>query len=75
MDNIIKQTCKNLGITQKELASITKFKEQTIRNWSSTGIIPEHVTVFLNILKEYQEQKETITYFKNFINSIQKLPV
>lgn len=33
-ENIIKQTCKKLGITQKKLAEEMGVSEQTVSSWS-----------------------------------------
>jgi len=72
-DNLVKKTCKELGINQKQLAEITKFKEQTIRNWSSKGAIPDYGKAFLDMLLKFSRQKETINHFKNFNKSLQNI--
>jgi transcriptional regulator with XRE-family HTH domain len=33
-ENIIKKTCKELGITQKELAEVMGVNEQTVGSWA-----------------------------------------
>jgi transcriptional regulator with XRE-family HTH domain len=33
-ENLVKKTCKELGITQKELAEKIGVSQQTITNWS-----------------------------------------
>jgi DNA-binding XRE family transcriptional regulator len=32
--NLVKKTCKELGITQKELANFFEVSAQTVSNWS-----------------------------------------
>ncbi|MDR3162549.1 MAG: helix-turn-helix domain-containing protein [Helicobacteraceae bacterium] len=57
-ENIIKQTCKELGITQKELAEKIGVAEQTIYNWNANDQVPEwgiRSLGMLRILKEKQE--------------------
>ena len=57
-DNIVKKVCKELGITQKELAERMKVSEGTIRNWSSQNNPPEWAVSFMNLLLEYEKVKE-----------------
>ena len=33
-ENLVKKTCKELGITQKELANFFEVSAQTVSNWS-----------------------------------------
>jgi DNA-binding transcriptional regulator YiaG len=72
-ENLVKKTCRELGITQKELAEITKFKEQTIRNWSSKGKVPSYGEAFLDILIKFNHQKETMSYFQKFTQNLQNI--
>jgi transcriptional regulator with XRE-family HTH domain len=74
-ENLVKKTCKELGITQKELAKLTGFKEQTIRNWSSSKEFPEYSQAFFKTLienKKYQEAIYHFTKFSNIIGNIEK---
>ena len=71
--NLVKQTCKELGITQKELANITNFNEQTLRNWSSKGSMPEYSKTFLKLLSEHKKLKEAVLNFKHFNNYINNI--
>lgn len=34
-ENMVKKTCKELGLTQKELAEKLKINDVTVRGWSS----------------------------------------
>jgi transcriptional regulator with XRE-family HTH domain len=69
-ENLVKKTCRELGITQKELAEKTGFKEQTLRNWSSKGHMPDYSKNYLLLLLEYNKQQRAIKDFSNFINYI-----
>ena len=40
-DNIVKQTCEELELTQKELAEKIGASEGTVRNWSSSNELPK----------------------------------
>jgi transcriptional regulator with XRE-family HTH domain len=72
-ENIIKQTCKELGINQRELAELTKFKEQTIRNWSSSNELPEYAKAFFEVLIKSNYQSKAIKSFKEFTAHLQKI--
>ena len=58
MENIVKKVCKELGITQKELAEKMGVSEGTMRNWSSQNNPPEWAVKFMNLLLEYEEVKD-----------------
>jgi len=71
--NIVKDTAKALGMTQKELAVEIGIAEQTVRNWASKGETPEWAEKFMNkllevksIKKELQDTKDTLQVFKDF---------
>ena len=49
-ENLVKKTCRELGITQKELAEQIGVHEVTVRNWSSKGELPENIIKHLNLL-------------------------
>jgi transcriptional regulator with XRE-family HTH domain len=69
-ENLVKKTCRELGITQKELAKLTGFKEQTIRNWSSKGEMPDYSKNYFYLLLKHNKQEKAIEQFSNFINYI-----
>ena len=57
-ENIVKKVCKELGITQKELAERMGVNDVTVRNWSSKGNPPDWAVKFMNLLLEYEKVKE-----------------
>jgi len=57
-ENIVKKVCKELGITQKELAKIMGINEGTPAQWSSKGNISQWAINFMNILIENKKCKE-----------------
>lgn len=60
-NNIVKKTCTELGISQKELAEKLKVNDVTVRNWSSKGNIPETSLEFMKLLIENKTLKEKVT--------------
>ena len=69
-ENLVKKTCRELGITQKELAERIGVNSGTVRNWSSNNIIPQNIMNHLNLLVEYNKEVEFKKKFKELITSI-----
>lgn len=67
-DNIVKRACKELGITQKELADKLGASEGTVRNWSSSNELPQWAINFIVVLKENQKNKEIADTVKRLIS-------
>ena len=67
-ENIVKKVCKELGITQKELAERIGVSEGTIRNWSSKGDVPEWARNFINLLIENKKNQEIVDTLKKLIS-------
>jgi len=68
--NIVKKTCKELSITQKELADMLGIAEVTINKWSSSGDIPLQGIKSLNLILENNKLKKDLyilEMFKNYI--------
>jgi predicted transcriptional regulator len=65
-ENLVKKTCRELGITQKELAEKTKFSETVISRWSKGSKISESAKNHFNLLRENSKLK------KHFIDEIIK---
>jgi len=59
-DNIVKTTCKELGITQKELAEQIGAAEQTVRGWSSGKDLPQWAVKSFEMLIKIHEQNELV---------------
>ncbi|MFW2605208.1 helix-turn-helix domain-containing protein [Aliarcobacter butzleri] len=68
--NIIKKTCTELGITQKELAEKLGASEGTVRNWSSSNDLPSWAINFINTLIEHKKDKDIATKFRELINLV-----
>ncbi len=63
-ENIVKQTCKELGVTQKELAEIMGVNVGTPAQWSSKGDIPNMAKKFMIVLVEDKKHKEQLISIK-----------
>ncbi len=74
-ENIVKKTCKELGITQKELASLMGVNDGTIRKWSSQTEPPEWGLKFLQLLLENKQIKDKYEMFKSAFDMIEKARV
>ncbi|MEA3315991.1 MAG: helix-turn-helix transcriptional regulator [Campylobacterota bacterium] len=63
-ENIVKKTCKELGITQKELAELMGVNDGTPAQWSSKGDIPDMAQRFMTTLiknKQYNDKLNNVT--------------
>jgi len=63
MDNIVKKVCKELGITQKELAERLGVPQSTVSGWAK-GDIPKMTQLALELLIENQRLKDKLNVFK-----------
>ncbi len=63
-ENIVKKTCKELGITQKELAERLGVNDGTPAQWSSKGNIPEMAQKSMELLLENEILKNKLNKFK-----------
>ena len=69
MENIVKKTCKELGITQKELAERIGVSETTVTNWARGATpIPEWGTKICILLKKEQNLNTIINVIKQQID-------
>ncbi len=54
-ENLVKKTCQELGITQKELAEKTGFSQNALSRWNKGSKPPITAEKFFNTLIENQE--------------------
>ena len=74
-DNIVKRVCKELGITQRELAEIIKVNPGTPAQWVTKGEVPPTYQYLLELMLENKHLKEKIaklTAFKELLDEIQR---
>ncbi|SFP61153.1 helix-turn-helix domain-containing protein [Hydrogenimonas thermophila] len=70
--NLIKRVCKELGLTQKELAERLGVKPSAVSNWSN-GDIPNLAKIVLEQMIEInklQTKLQTIKEFKKLLNDL-----
>ena len=62
-ENIVKRTCKELGITQKELAERLGVSPASISDWGK-GNIPKMTQLALELLMKNKDLEEKLNIFK-----------
>ena len=62
--NLVKKTCKELGITQKELAEKIGIPQGTVNRWSATNDIPKMTILALNLILENNNLKNGAEYIR-----------
>ena len=71
-ENIVKKVCKELNITQKELAEMLEVSTSAVSLWSK-GEIPKMAQLALELMIKTKEQEEKLNIIrkaKDIINSI-----
>jgi len=64
-ENLVKKTCRELGINQKELAEKIGFSETSVSKWSKgKNKIPKNIYKILELLKEYEALKSEYELFR-----------
>jgi transcriptional regulator with XRE-family HTH domain len=66
-ENLVKKTCKELGITQKELANILNLSQNTISNWAK-GELDKANQVLLESMvykKKFNDLQNILNFGKN----------
>jgi transcriptional regulator with XRE-family HTH domain len=66
-ENLVKKTCKELGITQKELAEKMGVNAITPSQWITKKNIPQWAENFMNLIIENNKNKEIADTFKNLL--------
>ena len=72
-ENLVKKTCKELGITQKELAEKIGITERTISRYATGEIIPKNINNHLLLLIDNKTKTNIIDTLKVSIHDIQKI--
>jgi len=68
-ENIVKRTCKELGITQKELAERLGTHLTTVQKWVA-GEVPKNAIKSIELLLENKDLKSKLDKFKTAFNMI-----
>ncbi|WP_107812256.1 helix-turn-helix domain-containing protein [Campylobacter concisus] len=72
-ENIVKRVCKELNLTQRELAEIIKVNSGTPAQWVTKGEVPPTYQYLLELMLENKRLKEKIAKlatFKELLNEI-----
>ena len=64
-ENIVKKSCRELGITQKELAEKLEVSHPTMGRWATTGEIPKSAIFTLELLSKNIELEKELEEYKN----------
>ncbi|ECL9537867.1 transcriptional regulator [Campylobacter coli] len=74
-ENLIRKTCKELGLTYKQLGELIGYSEATLNKNASTGEISKTIEVAINLYLETLELKKQLKQFnllKEIIKDISK---
>lgn len=63
-DNLIKKTCKELGLTYKQLGEKIGYSESTLNRNAHTGEISKPLTFAINLYLENLKLKEELEDFR-----------
>ena len=70
-DNIVKRLCKEIGITQKELAHVLEVPEGTVSSWAVKDEIPRLGKKAIEFYIQSRKKDEVIQSYKNFVDLLQ----
>lgn len=66
-NNVVKEICKELQITQKDLASILEIPEGTISSWAVKNEIPRLGKKAIEFYMQSQKNQQIIESYKSFV--------
>ena len=66
--NIVKEVCSELQITQKHLANILEVPEGTVSSWAVKNEIPRLGKKAIEFYMQSQKNKEIVDSYKSFVN-------
>ncbi len=66
-DNVVKTICKNLGITQKQLAEILEVPEGTVSSWAVKNDIPRLGRKAIEFYTQNQKNQKIVQSYKTFL--------
>lgn len=70
--NVVKEICKELGITQKTLAEILEVPEGTVSSWAVKNEIPRLGKKAIEFYKRNKKNEEIVESFKHFTKLMQE---
>ncbi len=72
-ENLVKQVCKEYGITQIELAEKLDIPRGTISRWVSTDNMPKTAELALELMLKNKELETKLDFFKGFRKALNEL--
>ena len=72
-ENLVKQTCRELGINQKQLAEKIGITPEALSRWSRGSVISKNSQVLLETLIKLSKYEKFIPQLKDMRNNIDKL--
>ena len=72
-ENLVKKTCKELGINQKQLAEMMGYSPQIISKWSRGGKISKNAEMLFITTIELSQYKKIIPELSELRNKLDKL--
>ncbi len=72
-NNVVKDICKELDITQKQLAEILEVPEGTVSSWAVKNEIPRLGKKAIEFYIANQKNQKIVDSYKNFINLLQEV--
>ncbi len=65
-ENLVKKTCRELGITQKELAEMMGVSENSVSSWKNEKQpIPQWAYKMVNLLQKEHKHNQLIDFMKH----------
>ncbi len=54
-ENLVKKTCRELGISQKELAERTGYAQETLSRWIKSNLLPKSAIQHIELLLTHEK--------------------
>ena len=71
-NNVVKDVCKKLDITQKQLAEILEVPEGTVSSWAVKNEIPRLGKKAIEFYMQNEKNQKIVDSYKNFITLLQE---
>lgn len=68
--NVVKEVCKDLGITQKKLAKILEIPEGTVSSWAVKNEIPRLGKKAIEFYQKSKQNQEIVDKFRELIQLV-----
>lgn len=72
-ENLVKKTCRELGITQKELAEMMGYSPQIVSRWNRGEKMSKNAEMLLKTTIELSKHKKAISELSEIKDKLDKL--